>query len=106
MGFYSYPLDASRKLLIYAPLLVAFLLSGCQRGAEPSAAGKASKPSATQSPTPAPPEPEANIFVDEAMLSRPYAVIGGTVQNVSADSLEKLSVEIELRRRSDGSLER
>jgi hypothetical protein len=50
--------------------------------------------------------PEANVYVDEAMLARPYAIIGGTVENVGAKRLEKLSVEIELRRRGDGGVER
>ncbi|HEX8560538.1 MAG TPA: hypothetical protein VF668_20755 [Pyrinomonadaceae bacterium] len=55
--------------------------------------------------TPAP-AAEANIFVDEAMLATPYAIIGGAVENVGGRTLEDLSVEIELRRREDGALER
>jgi hypothetical protein len=38
------------------------------------------------------------------MLAKPYAVIGGMVQNVGSLRLEKLSVDIELRRRDDDSL--
>jgi hypothetical protein len=40
------------------------------------------------------------------MLAKPYAIIGGTVRNNGSKKLEKLSVEIELRRREDGSFER
>jgi hypothetical protein len=40
------------------------------------------------------------------MLSKPYAIIGGTVRNNGLKKLEKLSVEIELRRREGGSVER
>jgi hypothetical protein len=50
--------------------------------------------------------PEANILVDEPRLVKPYALIGGTVQNVGPQKLEQLSVLIELRRRDDGTTER
>lgn len=49
---------------------------------------------------------EAEIYVDEAMLAKPYAIIGGAVKNVGPQRLEKLSVEIELRRRESGEVER
>lgn len=45
--------------------------------------------------------PEANILVDKPRLVKPYAVIGGTVQNVGEQKLERLSVLIDLRRRDD-----
>lgn len=107
MAYYQNSPAACRKLLITAPLLFAIvLLSGCQKRQEPSMAGPSSAPKAMQSPSPAAPTPEANILIDEARLAKPYAVIGGTVQNISSERLEKLSVEIELRRRSDGSVER
>jgi len=38
------------------------------------------------------------------MLAKPYAMIGGTVQNIGGIRLEKLSIDIELRRRVDNSL--
>ena len=86
---------------VFTLTLIPFLiLSGCQKA-----------PDATQqkvalaTPTPKP-EPEAHIFVDEAMLAKPYAIIGGAVQNVGKEKLEKLSVEIELRRRADSGVER
>lgn len=104
MAYHQNSPAAYRKLLITAPLFAVLLLSGCQKRQEPSNAGVASASKAAQSPSPA--APEANIFVDEARLVRPFAIIGGTVQNVGAERLEKLSVEIELRRRSDGSVER
>jgi hypothetical protein len=44
--------------------------------------------------------------VDEPRLAKPYAVIGGLVQNVGQQKLEQLSVLIELRRRVDGTIER
>jgi hypothetical protein len=50
------------------------------------------------------PTPEANILVDEPKLVKPHALIGGTVQNVSQQRLEKLSVLIELRRRDDDTI--
>jgi hypothetical protein len=46
------------------------------------------------------------IFVDEAMLRKPHAILGGTLKNVGREKLENLSLEIELTRRSDGTAER
>ncbi len=98
----------SRQLLTTIPVLAALLFSGCQqKKAEPSAAGGNKTAAVSQTPsTAAQTEPEANIYVDEAMLAKPYAIIGGTVENVGAERLEKLSVEIELRRRVGGGVER
>lgn len=49
---------------------------------------------------------EVVIYADDAMLRKPYAVIGGTVENTSGARLEEVSVELELQKRSDGSKER
>jgi hypothetical protein len=83
-------------LVLCAALLA---LSGCQGGG-PSQAAR-------QAPTPAPaaPTPEVHILVDEAMLRKPHAILGGTVENVGGARLEDLSVELELKRRGDGGTE-
>jgi hypothetical protein len=93
-----------------APFLaVSFLslcvLAGCQKTIDVS---KSAEPSGakTAQTRPDAPTPEANIYIDEAMLAKPYAIIGGAVENIGVQRLEKLSVEIELRRREDGSIER
>ncbi|HZT60929.1 MAG TPA: hypothetical protein VFA21_20160 [Pyrinomonadaceae bacterium] len=92
-----------RRLTAAAVLLAApFSLSGC--GTRASSGPRAAAKPAQVAPTPAP--PDANIYVDEAMLSKPYAIIGGTVENTSGGKLENLSVEIELRRRDGGATER
>lgn len=102
------PFGLSRQLLTALPLIAALFFSGCQqKRGEPTPADRTKTATASQSPPQAAqPAPEANIYVDEAMLARPYAIIGGTVENVGAERLEKLSVEIELRRRVDGGVER
>jgi hypothetical protein len=82
------------------------LFSGCQKKPAPAISGATPGTQAVQATPTVAPVPEANIFVDEAMLSKPYAIIRGTVQNVGTERLEKLSVEIELRRRADGGVER
>jgi hypothetical protein len=46
-------------------------------------------------------EPDVKLYVDEAQLQKPYAVLGGTVENVGDERLERLTVEIELRHRGD-----
>lgn len=48
---------------------------------------------------------EANIFEDEPLLRDSKAIVGGKVRNISRESLNDLSLEIELKRRSDGSTE-
>ena len=92
-----------RKALTFQLIVSCLFLSGCQRSAEPreTADAKSDKPSAAVVK-----EPDVEIFVDEAMLKKPHAVLGGTVKNVGTERLENLSLEIELTRRSDGSAER
>lgn len=95
------------KFLKTLPLLAVLLYSGCQQKASgPANAGGPAASTAAQSPSATPAAPEANVYVDEARLAKPYAIIGGTVENVGAERLEKLSVEIELRRRADNGVER
>ena len=91
--------SAARKPALKLTLLPFLILSGCQKSPEDSR-----QKAAQATPTPKP-EPLAHIFADEAMLAKPYAIIGGAVQNVGKEKLEKLSVEVELRRRADSGLE-
>src|SRR6266508_5452978 len=46
--------------------------------------------------------PQAHILVDDALLKGGQTIIGGSVKNISSESLRGLSVELELRRRKDG----
>lgn len=90
---------AGRKPALTLALLPFLILSGCQKAPE------APRQKAAQAtPTPKQ-EPQAHVFVDEAMLAKPYAIIGGAVQNVGRERLEKLSVQVELRRRADSGTE-
>src|SRR5215217_407878 len=91
--------SAGRKPALTLTLIPFLILSGCQKAPDAS-----QQKAAQATPTPKP-EPQAHIFVDEAMLAKPYAIIGGAVQNVGKERLEKLSVEIELRRRADAGVE-
>lgn len=49
--------------------------------------------------------PKAQIYVDEAVPNGSQTVLSGRVENISADQLSDLSVEIDLRRRKDGGTE-
>jgi hypothetical protein len=49
--------------------------------------------------------PKALIIVDEALLQGGKTILGGIVRNTSAEKLEGLSVELELRRRKDSGVE-
>lgn len=89
----------SSIILLFFSLVL--LLSGCRTDTSRKSLyeGDASQKQEAQKP------PEAKIFVDDAILKSPHAVIGGTVQNVGDQRLRGLVVEIELRRREDGMLE-
>lgn len=50
--------------------------------------------------------PKALIIVDEALLKGGKTILGGTVKNTSAEKLEGLSVELELKRRKDGGADK
>lgn len=106
MFYFRNPFSAAGIRFLAVASLTLFALSGCQRSANVPPAGDASEPKTAQNRPPNVSTPEANIFVDEPMLAKPYAIIGGAVENIGAQKLEKLSVEIELRRRADGSLEK
>ncbi len=99
MIYLRYLVAAGRRPALTLTLIPFLILSGCQKAPD-----AAQQKAAQATPTPKP-EPQAHVFVDEAMLARPYAVIGGAVQNVGKEKLEKLSVEIELRRRADSGVE-
>lgn len=50
--------------------------------------------------------PQALILIDDALLQGGKAVLGGTVRNISAQKLGPLVVELELKRRKDGGVEK
>lgn len=90
-----------------ALLLTAFVaLSACQNSQTASRSQPPEQKGGQANPPAQPPSPEAQILSDEAMLRKPYAVLGGSVQNVGNEKLTALVVEMELRRRADGSTER
>lgn len=95
-------LPGRRAVIVFCAALL--ILSGCQSGRPNRPAAQ----TAAASPPPAPqaPAPEVHILVDEALLRKPHAIIGGTVQNVGREKLEDLSVELELRPRAGGGAER
>jgi hypothetical protein len=96
------PSRSNRKALTYLFVLSVLFVTACQRAAETRQARETSATkgdkAATFSQT-----PDVEIFVDEAMLRKPHAVLGGTVKNVGTEKLENLSLELELIRRDDGS---
>ena len=50
--------------------------------------------------------PRVEVFVDEAMLNGNKTLLGGLLHNISNEPLRNLSVELELRVRKTGGLER
>ena len=91
----------SSPLLLILSVSVTSLLFGC--ASPPSeATNRRSAPAVANTPR----NTEVLIRADDAMLRKPYAVIGGTVENTSGAKLEEVSVELELQKRSDGRKER
>lgn len=61
--------------------------------------------SAPAAPLPKP-SPKALILIDDSVVQGGKAVLGGSVKNTSTGKLADLSVELELKRRKDGTTER
>jgi hypothetical protein len=49
--------------------------------------------------------PKVEVFVDEATANGKNTVLGGTIHNISSESLHDLAVELQLRRRLSGAVE-
>lgn len=67
--------------------------------------GGATSNAQTQSPEPKK-SPKAIVLMDDALLQGSKTIVGGTVRNTSAERLEQVSVELELKRRKDGTAEK
>jgi len=50
-------------------------------------------------------KPKVEVFVDEAMINGKNTLLGGTIHNISNESLRNLAVELQLRRRTGGGVE-
>jgi hypothetical protein len=96
---------AAKLTLVLATIVNLLFLVGC--GDAPSSRTEKQVANVSR-PTPTPREEryDALVYVNEALLKKPFAIIGGTIENTSRGNLSGLTVEIELQRRSDGSKER
>ena len=65
----------------------------------------ASQPRAAATTAPKGPA-KAHILVDDALLKGGQTIIGGTVKNISQETLSGLAVDLELKRRTGGTAER
>lgn len=93
---------ALSALIITALVLTGYTLLR-KRHAQDSGSLALSSPASA--PEPAKP-PKALIIVDEALLDGGKSTLGGIVKNTSAEKLEALAVELELKRRKDGTIEK
>lgn len=50
--------------------------------------------------------PKVEVYVDGAMPKDKDTILGGTVHNISKEAIQNLAVELELKRRGGGGLER
>ena len=91
---------------IAAVLITALLLGGYAYFRKRHAEQTATAQGPVQSLTAIPRGPaKAHILVDEALMYGGKSLIGGTVKNISTQELSGLSVELELHRRKDASVE-
>jgi len=58
------------------------------------------QPSVRQTPTPVNEPVKLQVYEDEVFLKKSEAVIGGTIENISNESLARLQVTIKLQRRN------
>ncbi|HEV7746839.1 MAG TPA: hypothetical protein VGO56_17720 [Pyrinomonadaceae bacterium] len=93
---------AVSALIITALVFTGYTLLR-KRHAQDSGSLALSSPAATAESTK---PPKALIIVDEALLQGGKSTLGGVVKNTSTEKLEGLAVELELKRRRDGVLER
>ena len=95
-----------KKELIHLLLMSALFVTACQSSSATRQVQKSAESKPKQTTVTVSRLPDVQIFVDEAILRKPYAILGGTLKNLSMDKLENLFVELELIRRTDGSAER
>jgi hypothetical protein len=50
--------------------------------------------------------PKAQILVDEALIKGDQTLVGGTVKNISSETLSNLGIDLELIRRKDGGTQK
>ena len=94
-------LAAVAALLVTALVLAGYTLLRKRHAEDANKLAALQSASATDAAKP----PKALIIIDEALLQGGKTIIGGVVRNTSAEKLEGLSVEFELRRRKDGVME-
>jgi hypothetical protein len=96
----------SKLLAVLTALLLTALVFGGYTLLRRRHAQDAALSTANSAPaTPARRSPKALVVVDEALLQGGKTIISGTVRNTSSEQLGELAVELELKRRNDGTTE-
>ena len=99
--------ERRRTIRLFAGVLCAIVLTGVVLGGylylrkkherEVAAATETAKTKALA--------PKIEVFVDDATLNGKQTVLGGTLHNISGETLRDVTVELELKRRTGGGLE-
>ena len=92
-------------LMLTVNVSMLLFLTNCRNDIPPKndpTVGVIAKVAPTNTKTP---QPLVEVFVDDAILKKPFAIIGGTVHNISSGELRDLKINLELKRRSNGSAE-
>ncbi|PYS37500.1 MAG: hypothetical protein DMF71_18450 [Acidobacteria bacterium] len=93
----------TRRLL--AGLICALLLTGLLLGGYLYLQKRHQREMAPLETTAGKAAPRIEVFVDEATLDGKQTVLGGTIHNISNQPVERVAVELELRKRAGGGLE-
>jgi hypothetical protein len=88
-------------LAITGVLFAGYIYLRRRHAEQERARQQAESPPATKPAGP----PLLQVYDDDAVLKGSQAIIGGTVVNISTETLSDLTVELELRRRGSGAME-
>jgi hypothetical protein len=91
-------------LLVTAAILGGYAYLRRRHAEEALAKAKAAQQAEVPSSVPKGPA-KAHILVDEPTLKGSQSIVGGSVKNISHETLAGLTVELELRRRKDGLID-
>ena len=93
-----------RVAFFLSTILIALSFAGCRQASNVAGQQGASPQQASQQKVQE--QARVRVYEDEAMPKGAQAILGGTIVNTTGERLENLSVELELRRRKDQTIER
>ena len=84
-----------RSEIVYPLLMSALFATACYSSSATRQVQESAESKLKQTTVAVSQLPDVQILVDEAILRKPYAILGGTLKNVSTEKLENLSIELD-----------